>query len=108
MNKPVIRFDAVEEIRVYRYTTYTEEDFNDDKVHMNLGDNLTYDELVRVLEERDWNHTFSDADGIFIYTLELFIEVLRDRAMEDSYDSDTLEWNEEIHIDRPTPENSDE
>lgn len=104
MNKPVIRFHAEEEIRVYHYTTYTEEDFNSDKIRMNLGDNLTYDELVRVLDEKDWEHNFIDADGISINTLELFLDMLREISMEDSYDSDSLEWNENIEVIYPNPE----
>jgi len=101
-----IIFTARQDVAEFYEYSYDEESFNEDKERFQLDD-LTFDELLRILEDRDYNHTII---ATILYpdrpphlyttsTYDFFLELIRESALNNGpIDTDCYEWEENIDL----------
>ena len=101
-----IIFTARQDVAEFYDYNYNEEEFNQDKERFQLDD-LTFDELLRVMEDRDYNHEITVTTQYpdrppYSYatsTYDFFLELIRESALDNGpIDTEYNEWEEDIDI----------
>ena len=106
-----IIFTARQDVAEFYEYSYDEESFNQDRVRFKL-ENLTFDELLRVMEDRDFDHAITVTTQYpdrppYSYTTstyDFFLELIRESALDSGpIETGYNEWEENIYL-----ENSDD
>ena len=101
-----IIFTARQDVAEFYDYNYGEEEFNQDKERFQLDD-LTFDELLRVMEDRDFDHTITvttqhpnrPSSSYTTSTYDFFLELIRESALDNGpIDTEYNEWEENIDL----------